>query len=156
MKKITVLLILILSLSAFCLSSCGNTTGNETPAPESTEETASDAPVEDKETVPPEGYWQIAQDEAWGLMQSGQAEYIVDVRTEEEYAEEHIPGAICVPNEEITDTPPEALPDKDALILVYCRSGRRSKEASSKLAAMGYTNIREFGGIITWEYDKTK
>lgn len=156
MKKISLFSALVLALSVLCLASCGNSAGNETSVPESVEETASDAPVEDKETVPPEGYWQIGQDEAWGLMQSGEAEYIVDVRTKEEYAEEHIPGAICVPNEEITDTPPEALPDKNALILVYCRSGRRSKEASSKLAAMGYTNIREFGGIITWEYGKTK
>lgn len=156
MKALIALLALILALSAFCLSSCGNGAEKEASAPESVEENASDGPVEDKEAVPPEGYWQIAQDEAWGLMQSGKAEYIVDVRTKEEFAEEHIPGAICVPNEEINDTPPEELPDKNALILVYCRSGRRSKEASSKLAAMGYTNIREFGGIITWEYGKTK
>ena len=76
---------------------------------------------------------------------------ILDVRTQAEYQEGHIPGAICVPNESIgTEAIPE-LPDKDQRILVYCRSGRRSKEAAEKLAAIGYTNILEFGGILDWK-----
>ena len=75
---------------------------------------------------------------------------ILDVRTQEEYDEGHIPGAICIPNETIGDQPPALLPDKDQLIFVYCRSGNRSKQASAKLAALGYTNIKEFGGIIDW------
>ena len=76
---------------------------------------------------------------------------ILDVRTHEEFAEKHIPNAICVPVEDISDTPPAELPDKDQLILVYCRSGNRSKTASQKLVDLGYTNIVEFGGINTWD-----
>ena len=75
---------------------------------------------------------------------------IVDVRRQDEFDEGHIPGAICIPNESIIDTQPEELPDLDQIILVYCRSGRRSKEASQKLFDMGYTNVFEFGGIIDW------
>jgi rhodanese-related sulfurtransferase len=75
---------------------------------------------------------------------------IVDVRRQDEYSEGHIPGAILVPNESIGTEQPEALPDLDQIILVYCRSGRRSKEAAQKLFDMGYTNIYEFGGIIDW------
>ena len=76
---------------------------------------------------------------------------MLDVRTQEEYNSGHIPGALCIPNEEILSTQPDELPDKEQLILVYCRSGNRSKQASEKLAAMGYTNIVEFGGIIDWD-----
>ena len=75
---------------------------------------------------------------------------IVDVRRQDEYISGHIPGAILIPNESIGTEPPTELPDKDQVILVYCRSGRRSKEAAGKLAEMGYTYIYEFGGIITW------
>ena len=75
---------------------------------------------------------------------------VVDVRRQDEFDEGHIPGAICIPNESIIDTQPEELPDLDQIILVYCRSGRRSKEASQKLFDMGYTNVFEFGGIIDW------
>ena len=94
------------------------------------------------------GYNSISQDEAKAMMTDGNV--ILDVRRPDEFAEGHIPGAICIPNEMIDKTPPPELPDKDAVILVYCRSGRRSKEASKKLADMGYTNIYEFGGINTW------
>ena len=73
-----------------------------------------------------------------------------DVRRVVESAEGHIPGAICIPNESIIDTPPAELPDLDQIILIYCRSGRRSKEAAQKLYDMGYTNVYEFGGIIDW------
>lgn len=94
------------------------------------------------------GYNIISQDEAKAMMTDGNI--ILDVRRPDEFAEGHIPGAICIPNEMIDKTPPSELPDKAAVILVYCRSGRRSKEASKKLADMGYTNIYEFGGINTW------
>ena len=97
------------------------------------------------------GYYQISQEEAKELMDSDGTQIIVDVRTREEYREGHIPGAICIPNESITDEMPEALPDPDQIILIYCRSGRRSKEAAGKLAQMGYTRIYEFGGIIDWK-----
>ena len=96
-------------------------------------------------------YQQITQEEAMQIMEEENDYVILDVRRPDEYDSGHIPGAICIPNEEIDDVPPEELPDLDQLILVYCRSGRRSKEAAEKLAAMGYTDVREFGGIITWE-----
>ena len=76
---------------------------------------------------------------------------ILDVRRADEFAEGHIPGAINVANEDIGDEQPAELPDLDQVIFVYCRSGRRSKEASAKLAALGYTNIYEFGGILDWD-----
>ena len=95
-------------------------------------------------------YKQISQEEAEQRMEEDDGHVIVDVRTQEEYDEGHIPGAICIPNEEITDTKPELLPDVDQVILIYCRSGRRSKEAAEKLFNMGYTHIYEFGGIIDW------
>lgn len=98
-------------------------------------------------------YQQISQEEAKKLMDSEESFVILDVRTEEEYEEQHIPGAVCVPNETISDTPPGELPDMEQMILVYCRSGNRSKQAAEKLAAMGYTDIREFGGITTWPYE---
>ena len=94
-------------------------------------------------------YTQIDQDEAMRMMQEESDYLIVDVRRPDEFAEKHIKGAINVPNETITDEAPEALPDKDRLLLIYCRSGNRSKEASQKLADMGYTKVYEFGGINT-------
>ena len=95
-------------------------------------------------------YRQISSAEAQKLMESESDYIILDVRREDEYASGHIPGAINVANETIVDKEPAELPDKDQLILVYCRSGNRSKQASEKLAKMGYTNIVEFGGINEW------
>ena len=95
-------------------------------------------------------YRQVNMDEAITMMDKESGYIILDVRTPEEFADKHIPGAINVANETIgTDEIPE-LPDKDQLILVYCRSGNRSKQASEKLALLGYTNIVEFGGINDW------
>ena len=95
-------------------------------------------------------YTQISQEEAARIMAEETGFIIVDVRTQEEYDEAHIPGAVNIANDTIgTDDIPE-LPDKDQVLLVYCRSGRRSKEASEKLAALGYTHVLEFGGIMTW------
>ena len=95
-------------------------------------------------------YRQITMDEAVARMTEEKNYIILDVRTAAEYNEGHIPGAINIPNEAIgTDAIPE-LPDKDQLILVYCRSGNRSKQASEKLVKLGYTNVVEFGGIIDW------
>lgn len=96
-------------------------------------------------------YTQISQDEAIQMMQEESGYLIVDVRRPDEFAGGHIAGAVNVPNETIEDEMPAELPDKDQLLLVYCRSGNRSKEASEKLAAMGYTKVYEFGGINTWE-----
>lgn len=96
------------------------------------------------------GYLQISTDEAIAMMEEENNYIILDVRTPEEFADKHIPDAINVPNETIgTEEIPE-LPDKEQLILVYCRSGNRSKQASDKLVNLGYTNIVEFGGINDW------
>ncbi len=102
-------------------------------------------------------YRQITQNEAKQIMASDKAHIILDVRTPAEFAEGHIVGAINVPNEAIAvGVSPAELPDKDALILVYCRSGRRSKQAAEKLAKTGYTNISEFGGILEWTGETEK
>ena len=95
-------------------------------------------------------YRQITADEAAQLMQEETGFVLLDVRTQEEYASGHIPGAICIPNETIGSEEIPELPDKDQLILVYCRSGNRSKQASQKLAEQGYTKVVEFGGINGW------
>ena len=97
-------------------------------------------------------YEQITPAEAKALMDSGEGYVILDVRTPEEFAAGHIAGAILIPDYEIREKAEEILTDKDQLILVYCRSGRRSKNAANELAALGYTNIKEFGGINDWKY----
>ena len=125
MKKIKRLLTLILSI--MLLSSCG-TPGGSTNS-----------------------YRQISMDEAVKMMKDEKNYIILDVRRPDEYAKGRIPGAINVPNEEIGTAEISKLPDKSQLILVYCRSGRRSKEAAGKLAKLGYTNIVEFGGIQDYE-----
>ena len=100
-------------------------------------------------------YRQISQEEAKSMMIRDDGHVIVDVRRRDEYDSGHIPGAILIPNESIGAEQPEQLPDKDQVILVYCRSGRRSKEAAQKLADMGYTNVYEFGGMIDWSGEIT-
>ncbi|MBQ2241620.1 MAG: rhodanese-like domain-containing protein [Clostridia bacterium] len=96
-------------------------------------------------------YRQITVDEAVAMMAQETGYIILDVRRPDEYAAGHIPNAINVPNESIGTDEISELPDKDQLIMVYCRSGRRSKEASEKLVKLGYTNIVEFGGILDWK-----
>ena len=98
-------------------------------------------------------YRQVTAKEAASLMETEENYIILDVRTETEYAEKHIPNAVCIPNETIGTSEIPELPDKGQLILVYCRSGNRSKQASEKLAALGYTNVVEFGGINGWTGD---
>ena len=95
-------------------------------------------------------YHQISQEEAKEMMTRNNGHVIVDVRRQDEYDSGHIPGAILIPNESIGTEQPEQLPDRNQIILIYCRSGRRSKEAAQKLADLGYANIYEFGGIIDW------
>ena len=96
-------------------------------------------------------YRQISMDEAVKMMKNEKSYVILDVRRPDEYAEGHIPGAINVPNEEIGTAEIAKLPDKSQMILVYCRSGRRSKEAAEKLVKLGYTNVVEFGGILDYK-----
>ena len=95
-------------------------------------------------------YTQISQDEAKEMMKQNDGHVIVDVRRPDEFADGHIPGAICIPNESIGSEQPEELPDLSQVILVYCHSGNRSKQAAQKLFDMGYTNVYEFGGILDW------
>lgn len=105
------------------------------------------------ETKSVSGYLQIGMEEAVSMMEKESDYIILDVRTPQEFAEKRIPGAINVPNESIGEEEIVELPHKDQLILVYCRSGRRSKQAAEKLVKLGYTNIVEFGGIIDWRGD---
>ena len=95
-------------------------------------------------------YTQISQDQAKEMIEKEDGHIIVDVRRMDEFETGHIPGAICIPNESIGTEQPEELPDLNQVILVYCRSGNRSKQAAQKLFDMGYTNVYEFGGIIDW------
>ena len=101
-------------------------------------------------------YEQISGAEAKALMDSESGYIIIDARTQEEYDQGHIPRAILIPEYEIAARAEKELPDKDQLILVYCRSGRRSKIAAEELVKLGYTNVKEFGGIIEWEYEIVK
>lgn len=101
-------------------------------------------------------YEQITAEEAKALMESESGYVIIDARTEAEFAEGHIEGAILIPEYEVADRAESEIPDKETLILVYCRSGRRSKIAAEALAALGYTNVKEFGGIIDWPYETVK
>ena len=108
---------------------------------------------QDKENDQGAAYLNITAEEAKQIMDTEEGYIILDVRTQEEYDEGHIPGAIVISHEEIKEKAEEVLPDKDQLILVYCRSGRRSKIAAEALVELGYTNIKEFGGIIAWPYE---
>ena len=101
-------------------------------------------------------YEQITPQEAKRIMDSGEEHIILDTREQDEFDEGHIPGAILIPYTEIENKAEEMLPDNDKLILVYCRSGRRSKIAAESLTKLGYTNIKEFGGIIDWPYEVVK
>ena len=98
-------------------------------------------------------YEQITQEEAKQIMDTTNGYILLDTRTREEYDQSHIPGALLIPHTEIAQRAEEALPDKDQVILVYCRSGNRSKQASAVLAELGYTHVKEFGGINTWPYE---
>ena len=130
MKKVKGLLIMLLiSLSLFGMTSCGDT---------------------------PITYEQITPQEAKNIMDTETDYIIIDARTTEEFAQGHIENAILIPEYEIAERAEKELQDKNQLILVYCRSGRRSKIASDELVKLGYTNVKEFGGIIDWPYDIVK
>ena len=101
-------------------------------------------------------YEQITPEEAKKIMDSGEEHIILDTREQDEFDEGHIPKAILIPYTEIENKAIELIPDKDKLILVYCRSGRRSKIAAEALSKLGYTNVKEFGGIIDWPYEVEK
>ena len=111
---------------------------------------------QDKENDQGAVYVNITAEEAKEIMDSEEGYIILDVRTQEEYDQGHIPGAVVISHEEIAEKAEEVLTDKDQMILVYCRSGRRSKIAAEALVELGYTNIKEFGGIIDWPYEVEK
>ena len=121
------------------------------PSLPGTGDTAGDAIVEDEA---PEAavYQKIDPEEAKRIMDSGDPYILLDVRTPEEFAEEHIAGATLIPIDEVIERSPLELPDKDALIFVYCRSGNRSFMVVNELAKMGYANVYDLGGIIDWPY----
>ena len=98
-------------------------------------------------------YQKIAPEEAKRMMDDGEAFILLDVRTEEEFETKRIEGAVLIPDYEIKERAPAELPDKNAQILVYCRSGRRSAQAAENLIKMGYANVYDFGGIIDWPYE---
>lgn len=98
-------------------------------------------------------YVSITAEEAKKIMDEETGYLILDVRTKEEYDEGHIPNSVLLPNETIDEDVSDILPDKDQKILIYCRSGNRSKQASQKLADLGYTDLIEFGGIVDWPYE---
>lgn len=102
------------------------------------------------------GYTTISAEQAKELMDTEMDYILLDVRTQQEFDEGHLPGAVLLPNEDIVNASPELLPDKEQLILIYCRSGNRSKQASEKLAALGYLNLFEIGGILDWPYEIVK
>ena len=126
MKKL-----LFLLLSVMLLTACGQAKENDQEA----------------------AYMNITAEEAKAIMDSEEDYIILDARTQEEFDQGHIPGAIVISHEEIAEKAEEVLTDKEQLILVYCRSGRRSKIAAEALVELGYTNIKEFGGIIDWPYE---
>ena len=108
------------------------------------------APQQAAEDSTKPSWVQIDQETAKRMMEADDGHVIVDVRRQDEYDAGHIPGAILIPNESIVDERPAELPDPEQVILIYCRSGNRSKQAAQKLADLGYSNIYEFGGITTW------
>ena len=108
---------------------------------------------QDKENAQEAVYMNITAEQAKEIMDSREGYIILDTRTQEEYDQSHIPGAILIPYDEVLEKAEGVLTDKNQLILVYCRSGRRSKLAAADLQKLGYTNIMEFGGIIDWPYE---
>ena len=134
-----ILLFAALAASLALLSGCALSKAKADTAEDMTDKTA---------------YHKLSAEEAYEMMIS--QEIVVDVRTREEYDGGHIENAVLVPNESIGSEMPEALPDKEAPLLVYCRSGRRSKDAAEKLLALGYQSIYDFGGVIDWPYELVK
>lgn len=137
-KNFGVLWVAVFCVSAIMLASCGNNNTDEV------------------QTQMNNTYEQISGEQAKALMDSEKDYVIIDARTQDEFDGGHIPGAVLIPEYEIAQRAENELPDKDKLILVYCRSGRRSKIASQALVDLGYTNVKEFGGIIDWEYETVK
>ncbi len=151
MKLRLFLPILALLLCAACAAE--PPAGSEAADPSATSETAESPAASDSSADAGATWATLTAEEAKARLDSGDPVTLVDVRTEAEYEDGHIEGALLLPNEDIGTSEPYLLPDKDAEILVYCRTGRRSAEAAKKLTAMGYTNVSDFGGIVDWPYE---
>lgn len=149
MKKLKGTIILITVV--LTLFSCGCGKENDIKNDNITKEN-----ITENSTVNSLGYEQISGEEAKKIMDSETGYIIIDARTQEEFDEGHIENAILIPEYEISERAEKELPDKNQLILVYCRSGRRSKIAAQALVELGYTNVKEFGGIIDWKYEVVK
>lgn len=139
---------LAVTLSLFGFSACNNDDNiNNNNSTETTLENSTNKEIT---------YEIISQTQAKDIMDNGTGYVIVDARTSEEFNEGHIKNAINLDYEEVTQKAESLLPDKNQLILIYCRSGRRSKIAAESLCQLGYTNVKEFGGIIDWQYEVVK
>ena len=149
MKKLKGTIILL--TVALTLFSCGCGKENDIKNDNITKEN-----ITENSTVNSLGYEQISGEEAKKIMDSETGYIIIDARTQEEFDEGHIENAILIPEYEISERAEKELPDENQLILVYCRSGRRSKIAAQALVELGYTNVKEFGGIIDWKYEVVK
>lgn len=149
MKKLKGMIILL--TVALTLFSCGCGKENDIKNDNTSKEN-----ITENSTVNSLGYEQISGEEAKKIMDSETGYIIIDARTQEEFDEGHIENAILIPEYEINERAENELPDKNQLILVYCRSGRRSKIAAQALVDLGYTNVKEFGGIIDWKYEVVK
>ena len=150
MKKFILTIIIISSL--LFLGSCSSTSSDNTTLNTTTLNTTSQSET----SATTSQYKIITSEEAYNIMQSGDKYILLDVRTEAEYDAERIDGAILIPDTEIMQRAEKELPDKNALILVYCRSGIRAANASNELVDLGYTNVQDFGGIIDWPYATVK
>ena len=141
-------------LSLALLSACvGGPDENSLPARSAP---LAEAVSREQTSSPSAAYQTVSAEEAKERMESTEEYVLLDVRTEEEYAEEHINGALFIPDYDLAARAPAELPDKSVLILIYCRSGRRSASSAHLLASMGYTRVVDFGGIINWPYGKVK
>ena len=150
-------ILLFAALLALLLAGCAAPKTDPGPA-ETEAETETEAKTEteaDTEAEATADYHRITAEEAYEMMVS-QEVVVVDVRTREKYDGGHIENAVLVPNESIGSEMPEALPDKESTLLIYCRSGRRSKDAAQKLLALGYQSVYDFGGVIDWPYELVK
>ena len=147
MKRVVALLVAVLLLGGVIFASCGQTLASmSNTAPANTA-------VSTEEAAPKAEYRKIDAADAKEMMESNPDAIILDVRTQQEFDEKHIDGAVLIPDTELKDRAAAELPDKEAVILIYCRSGNRSRSAANALLEMGYSNVYDFGGINDWPYE---
>ena len=142
---------LLVSAAVLCLAALTACGAQSPSSPASSSSAAESAAASSSDTGAV--YHSATPQQVKEWLDSGSTVTVVDVRTQGEYGSGHLPGAILIPNETISDAPPAQLPDKDAVIVVYCRTGGRSRQAANKLVAIGYTNIYDMGGIQSWPYE---